>query len=191
MTSIQKTRRNVLQSFAVAVTATTVAAVTKRASAAVTEHGKTWAISVHPHFDRVMAPWAVKRFIDKDAKFIFAAKIDDVPKDVIPMGFPTGELSMHDERGTCFHKLITKYKLDDPAILVLDRINKQGVEWFLHGTPVDMNDRYARWAFGLLGLSDATLVVAKSDQEVLDRGFPNYDALYAVITKELAKDKKA
>ena len=152
-----------------------------------TENGKTYGVSTHPHFDRMMAPWAVKRFVDKNAKFIFATKIEELPKDAVPMGFRTGELSMHDVGGTCFHKTVVKYKIDDPAIHAMDKMNAQAVEWFLHKTLVDMNDRYVRWGFGLLGLSDALLRKAKSDQEVLDLGFPIYDALYEQITFELQK----
>jgi hypothetical protein len=180
-----QTRRDVLQS-AIAVAAAKALFI-KGASAAVTESDKTWGVSSHPHFDRVMAPWAVKRFVDKNAKFVFAPKLEELPKDAIPMGFPTGELSMHDDKGTTFHKVMVKYKIDDPAMLVLDRVNKQAVEWFLHGTPVDMNDRYSRWSFGLLGLSDALLLKGGDGQPVLDLGFPNYDALYDLITVELKK----
>ncbi len=182
-----QTRRDVLQSVAVAIG--TVAAA-KSASAALTENGKTWCVSIHPHFDRVMGPWAIKRFVDKDAKFVFATsvKIEDAVKGAIPIGFTTGELSMHDDKGTCYHKVLVKYQLlNDPALVILDRVNKALVDWDLSKTPVDMTDQYARWSFGLLGLANAILVIAKNDQEALDRGFANFDALYQYITAELKK----
>ncbi len=188
------TRRDLLQLGAVAAVAVGAASLgAKSASAADT--GKTYCISRHPHFDRVMAPWAIKKFVDKDAKFVFAAKIEDAPKDSIPLGFKTGELSMHDENGTCFHKTVVKYKLGgDPAIAIMDKVNKQGVEWFLHGTAIDANDRYARWSYGLLGLSDALVGQVerenKPDQTLLDQGLPLYEALYQQITFELKNPKK-
>ena len=190
-----KTRRDILQTVA-AVAAVSLAS--KSASAALTENGKTWCVSNHPHFDRVMAPWAIKRFIDKNAKFTFAEKIEDAPKDSIPLGFKTGEFGMHDENGSCFHKIVTKYKLlDDPAIAVMDRMNAQGLEWYLHGKDIDAKDRYARWAYGLLALSDAIALRSRTEnwtnQRILDQGTPVFDLLYDQIVAEQKKaaEKKA
>ncbi len=189
-----KTRRDILQSVA-AVAA--VALAGKSAFAALTENGKTWCISDHPHFDRIMAPWAVQRFVDKSAKFVFAKTIEEVPKGAFAIGFNSGEFSRHDANGTCFHKVAVKYKLlEDPAIVVMDRINAQGIGWYLHNEPIDVNDRYARWAFGLLGLSDAMLGRARreqwSNQAILDRGMPMYDMLYdqIVVEQKKAAEKK-
>lgn len=191
-----KTRRDILQTVA-AVAA--VSLVSKGASAAgMAENGKTWCISDHPHFDRVMAPWLVQRFVDKAPKFVFAKTIEEVPKGAYAVGFDKGDFSRHDENGTCFHKVAVRYKLlDDPAIVVLDRVNAQGIGWYLHNEPIDNNDRYARWAYGLLALSDATIARAHRDnlsnQQILDRGMPLYDVLYdqIVIEQKKAAEKKA
>lgn len=184
-----QTRRKIVQS---ALAIATIALSAKTANAAAMASGKTWCVSRRPHFDRVMSAWAIKRFVDKDAKFVFAATIEESPKDATPVGFKTGEFSMHDDRGTCFHKVTTKFELlRDPAIAVLDRMCTQGIQWFLHGKPVDMNDRYARWAMGILGVADSMSGDAvrhnRTDQELLDRSFPMYDVLYDQITFELKK----
>lgn len=189
-----KTRRSLLGS--ITVTALAILPFTRAASAALTENGKTWGLSKRPHFDRVLAAWAIKRFIDTQAHFMFAAKIEDLAPNVMPVGFPTGELSAFEPAGgTCFHKAVVKYQLDDPALLALDRMDSQAIVWnrtMLQGgtwtgrtLPVDMEDRYARWSFGLLGLADAFQRKARSDQECLDLGFPIFDALYDLVAFEL------
>ncbi len=198
--NIKRTRRDIIQSVVTVAVAGAATSFSSSAVAALTENGKTWGISSHPHFDRVMAPWLVKRFVDKDAKFVFSEKVEQLPKGAISMGYPTGDLTAHDEAGSCFHKTIVKYKIDDPAVLILDKMNGQALtwsgmnrkngDWKTQQLPVDMNDRYARWGFGLMGLADAYLQKAKSDQEALDLSFPVYDALYALITKELKDQKK-
>lgn len=188
-----RTRREIVQSV-LAVTAM-AAAVHAKPSFAAGLSGSTWCMSRRPHFDRVMSAWAVKRFVDKDAKFVFAATIEEAPQGTTPIGFKTGEFSMHDERGTCFHKVTTKFGLlSDPALAVLDRMCTQGIQWFLHGKPVDMNDRYARWAMGILGVADSMSGDAhrnnRSDQDLLDRSFPMYDVLYDQIGFELKQGSK-
>lgn len=174
------------------------ASIAGPAAATLTENGKTWGSSRRPHFDRAMALWLIKRFIDKDAKFVFADKIDQLPAGVIPVGFPTGELSaVEPVGGSCFHKVVQKYKVDDPAILRLEKMNsetlvwtrmsREGADWSKQPVPVDMGDRYARWGFGLLGVSDAFARQVKTDQDSLDLNFPIFDAIYNLITLELKK----
>lgn len=194
MGSILRTRRTLL---CAAVAAATVALpFDGSASSAHTGNGKPWGLSKRPHFDRVLAAWAIKRFIDTQAQFVFAEKIEDLAPNAMPVGFPTGELSAFEPAGgTCFHKTVVKYQLDDPALLALDKMDSQAIVWnraMLQGgnwtgrtLPVDMEDRYARWSFGLLGLADAFQRKARSDQECLDLGFPIFDALYDLVAFEL------
>ena len=185
-----KTRRDILQKVTAAAA---ISLVSRSVLAAATENGKTWYAAPRPHFERLTALWAVKRFVDKDAKFVFVAKPEGIPANAIAIGFKDfGELSTFDDKGTVFHKTCVKYKLlDDPAIAVLDKIVAQGRTWVANQTPIDMNDRYTRWAYGLLGVSDSMTGAAvrkgTSDQEILDRGFPIYDLLFDQISFELKK----
>ena len=81
MESSAQTRRDVLRSATTIGIAGAALTVVRPAAAALTENGKTYGVSTHPHFGRVMAPWAVKRFVDKNAKFIFAT-IEAAPRVV-------------------------------------------------------------------------------------------------------------
>src|SRR6202165_1878749 len=76
--------------------------------------------------DRVACPWLIKKFVDKDAEFVFvpgdkvmaeAKRLDAIPYDVkdVELGHHGNECS--------FEAILKKYKLtDDPALVLLGRI---------------------------------------------------------------------
>ena len=76
--------------------------------------------------DRVACPWLIRKFVDKDAEFIFAPadkvmaeakRLDAAPYDVkdVELGHHAKECS--------FEAILTKYKLTgDPALVLLGRI---------------------------------------------------------------------
>ena len=121
--------------------------------------------------DRVACPWLIKKFIDPDAEFIFlpaethwASLEEGIVYDV-----PGCELGHHGEEAS-FDAILKKYALADPALDLLAHIVRaadshptnphpagEGLHWIAHG-------------FSALGLSD---------QEILQREFVVYDALYA------------
>lgn len=121
--------------------------------------------------DRVACPWLIKKFIDPDAEFIFlpaethwASLEEGIVYDV-----PGCELGHHGEE-VSFDAILKKYALADPALDLLAHIVRaadshptnphpagEGLHWIAHG-------------FSALGLSD---------QEILQREFVVYDALYA------------
>jgi hypothetical protein len=77
-----------------------------------------WVTRDFVHLDRVASPWLIKRFIDRDAVFVFVpwGKEDRRPADAIPFALPGAEIGPHDHEGTTFAKLLKKYRLDDPAL---------------------------------------------------------------------------
>ena len=77
------------------------------------------------NLDRTASAWLIRRFVDKDAEFIFytqAVKPEQVKErhanDVIfDLSRVGAELFMEDgDRETVFQKILRKYKLDDPAL---------------------------------------------------------------------------
>ena len=76
--------------------------------------------------DRVACPWLIKKFVDKDAEFIFAPadKVMDEAKrlDAIPYDVKNVELGHHGKECS-FEAIVKKYKLTgDPALVLLGRI---------------------------------------------------------------------
>jgi hypothetical protein len=121
--------------------------------------------------DRVACPWLIKKFIDPEAEFVFLPQQTDWSKITVGIVYdvPNCELGHHDE-DVSFDSILKKYKLTDPALLLLAEIVRaadsrpsnphqagEGLRWIAHG-------------FSELGLTD---------HEILDREFIVYDALYA------------
>src|SRR5499427_2131160 len=73
--------------------------------------------------DRVACPWLIKKFVDPDAEFVFLphdtawARITDG----IVFDVPDCELGHHGE-DVSFNSIMKKYKLTDPALVLLGEI---------------------------------------------------------------------
>ncbi len=141
-----------------------------------------WVTREKVKVDRVACPWLIRRFVDPGAEFLF------VPADQVmataeqegatPYDFPGVELGHHDGRCS-FEAIVSKYRVDDPAMALLARIvHGADVAQDLYGRPEAPGLKAIAEGFGLLGLKD--------DHEVLAREFVVYDALYAWCQKQVA-----
>lgn len=148
-----------------------------------------WVTRERVKVDRVACPWLIKKFVDPQAEFRFVAA-DEVrnvasSEGAIPFDVPDVELGHHE--GKCsFEAIVAKYRLGDPALLMLARIvHGADVEKDLYGRPEAAGLKAIAAGFGLIGL--------KNDHEILDREFVVYDALYAYCRKlvEHAGEKRA
>lgn len=141
-----------------------------------------WVTREKVKVDRVACPWLIRRFVDPGAEFLF------VPPDKVmetaeqegatPYDFPGVELGHHD--GKCsFEAIVSKYRVDDPAVALLQQIvHGADVAQDLYGRPEAPGLKAIAEGFGLLGLKD--------DHEILAREFVVYDALYAYCQKQVA-----
>src|ERR1700691_2338669 len=61
-----------------------------------------WVTRDFVHLDRVASPWLIKRFIDRDAVFVFVpwGAEERRPADAIPFALPGAEIGPHDQEGT-------------------------------------------------------------------------------------------
>src|SRR5262245_57821122 len=85
-----------------------------------------WITREYVKVDRVACPWLIKKFVDKDAEFIFvptdkvmeeASRLDAIPYDVKNV-----ELGHHGKECS-FEAILKKYKLrNDPALVLLAKI---------------------------------------------------------------------
>src|SRR5207247_823134 len=73
--------------------------------------------------DRVACPWLIKKFIDQDAEFVFLRRDTDWKAigDGIVFDVPDCELGHHGE-DVSFNSILKKYKLTDPALVLLGEI---------------------------------------------------------------------
>src|SRR5207248_1234016 len=87
--------------------------------------GMKWVTRKNANVDRVACPWLVKRFVDKDAEFLYVPA-DEVMKvaqeqGAIPYDVPGVELG-HVEGRCSFESIIVRYGLKDPALDLLAKI---------------------------------------------------------------------
>ncbi len=134
-----------------------------------------WVTREHVKVDRVACPWLIRKFVDRDAQFLF------VPPDTvlavaqregaIPFDVPGVELGHH--QGKCsFEAIVAKYKIADAAVHALAQIvHGADVAQDLYGRPEAAGLKAVAEGFRHLGLAD--------DHEILASESIVYDALYA------------
>lgn len=134
-----------------------------------------WVTRQNAHVDRVACPWLIKRFIDKDAEFLFV-KGDEVQstaenENAIPFDVPGVELGHVDGRCS-FESIILKHNLtSDPALNLLAKI--------VHAADVNEDLGTAAEGAGLKAIAHGfALMLGTEDHKKLELETPLYDALY-------------
>ena len=135
-----------------------------------------WITRERVKVDRVACPWLIKKFVDKDAEFIFvpgdkvmaeAKRLDATPYDV-----PNVELGHHGKECS-FEAIVKKYKLDsNPALVLLGRI--------VNGADTDNTLWQQAEGPGLNAVAEGFRHLGyKDDHELNAAEWIVYDALYA------------
>ena len=134
-----------------------------------------WVTRKNAAVDRIACPWLIRRFIDKDAEFLYvepgevariARELDAVPYDV-----DGAELGHVDGRCS-FESILLKYGLDDPGLVRMARI--------VHGADVEADVDTSPEAAGLKAIAMGfRRVYGERDEEKLEAEMGMYDALYA------------
>src|SRR5712692_10351417 len=82
-----------------------------------------WVTREKARVDRIACPWLIKKFIDKDAEFLYVPKekVMEVAKSqgATPFDTPGAELHHYEEGGqefVSFDAIIRKFQLNDPAL---------------------------------------------------------------------------
>lgn len=131
-----------------------------------------WITRARPKIDRIACPWAIARFIDPGAEFLYVPAADVLPvaaqTGAIPYDVPGVELS-HVGELCSFDALLSKYHLRDPALHRLAII--------VRGADTARLD-LAPQAAGLLAISLGLSQNFTDDHEMLRQGCILYDALY-------------
>ena len=132
-----------------------------------------WITRARPKIDRIACPWLIRRFVDREAEFIFTAPENVVSEaqklGAIPFDVEGVELS-HDGELCSFDAILRKYELHDPALDELAVIIRGADTDQLHLAPQ---------AAGLLAISLGLSRNFTDDDEQLAHGVILYDALYS------------
>lgn len=135
-----------------------------------------WITRKNIKVDRVACPWLIRRFVDKDAEFIFveesellrlAESMKAIPYDAPRI--PEVKLNHRGQRSS-FEAIIEDYKISDPAL--------QRLALIVRAADVKGQEHVAPEGIGLRSIAEGFAVMGLSDEERLARQFPVYDALY-------------
>lgn len=139
-----------------------------------------WITREHVKVDRVACPWLITRFIDPKAEFVFvpSSQVEAKARELgaTPFDIEGCELGHHGE-DVSFNSILGKYGLADRALQLLGEIVRAADSNPPNPHPAGMGLRWIASGFGALGLGD---------QEILNREFVVYDALYAECQKRVA-----
>jgi len=145
-----------------------------------------WVTREHVKVDRVACPWLIRKFVDKDAEFLFvpadqvmseAARLDAIPYDVKDV-----ELGHHGKECS-FEAIIKKYNLGgDPALALMGKIvNGADTDNTLWNHPEGPGLEAIAEGFRHLGYKD--------DHEINAAEWIVYDALYAYCQEMVRRGK--
>jgi len=131
-----------------------------------------WITRERPKIDRIACPWLIRRFIDRDAVFLFVAAdgvVDAAQElDAVPYDIPGVDFS-HDGERCSFDAFLKRFGLADPA---LDRLAT-----IVRGADTARPD-LAPQAAGLLAMSLGLSAIYPDDHDMMEEGMILYDALY-------------
>ncbi len=132
-----------------------------------------WVTRERPKIDRIACPWLIRRFIDRDAEFLYVpardvGRVADAT-GATPYDVPGVEMSHVGDRCS-FDAFLAKHHLDDPALLQLAGI--------VRGADTSRLD-LAPQSAGLYAISLGLSQLFADDHEMLRHGMVMYDALYA------------
>ena len=131
--------------------------------------GMTWITRPRPEIDRVGSAWLIRKFIDSDAKFVFANTPAAAPQ-AIPYDMFEVEFSHHADHCT-FETLIERFGIRDRAVLRIAEL--------IHDADLEDEKFHRLEGFGVEQIFKGWAKQGLSDQEILSKGFECFDALYA------------
>ena len=132
-----------------------------------------WITRERPKIDRIACPWLIRRFIAKDAEFIYVPteQVFVAAKETgaTPYDIPGAEPFSHHGEQCSFDAFLDHYRLHEP---VLDHLAV-----IVRGADTARPD-LAPQAAGLLAISLGLSAKFTDDQAMLEQGMVVYDALY-------------
>jgi hypothetical protein len=138
--------------------------------------GRTWVTREGVQVDRIASAWLIRRFIDPEARFAFAAGKDRAPRpEEIRFDMYEAEFTHEGDRCT-FEVLLGRARLDEPALQAIGEI--------VHD--IDLKDgKFGREeTAGVAGLIGGIVLAHADDEERLARGAAALDDLYAYFNNK-------
>jgi hypothetical protein len=145
-----------------------------------------WITREHVKVDRVACPWLIRKFVDRDAEFIFvpADKVMDEAKRLNAIAYDVKNVELgHHGKECSFEAILKKYDLvGDAALVLLGKIvNGADTDNTLYHQPEGSGLEAIAEGFRHLGFPD--------DHAVNAAEWIVYDALYAYCRKMVREGK--
>jgi hypothetical protein len=131
--------------------------------------GRRWITRPRPGVDRMASAWLIRRFIDRQAQFGFAADRESVPDHGVPFDMFGVEFS-HQGEGCTFETLCSIFGIDGPALSRIAAI--------VHD--LDLKDgKFGAPECSTMGAMIEGLQLAhQNDDALLEQGMTLFDSLY-------------
>jgi hypothetical protein len=131
--------------------------------------GRRWATRRRPWVDRIACAWLIRRFIDKDASFVWLADIRRCPKDALGFDFDGATFTHVDDKVT-FEVLLHAFALEKDAALT--RIGEM-----VHG--LDVGGEPTAEATGFEAMLSGARARIGDDDQLLEEMAGALDSFYA------------
>jgi hypothetical protein len=127
-----------------------------------------WATRAGIHIDRAACAWLIRRFVDRDAEFLFVGDPAEVPADATP--FDMRGVALGHVGGDCsFETILRHFELTDPVLWRIAEI--------VHVADLD-DDRFDAPEAAGLDVLLRGLSMTGTDEQTLAVSGPMFDALY-------------
>ena len=144
-----------------------------------------WVTRKNANVDRVACPWLIRRFVDRDAEFIYvhADQVAAVAEREQAIPYDVKDVELGHVDGRCsFESIMVKYRQTDAALARLARI--------VHGADVAADIDIVPEARGLKAIAYGFAIVhGDDDHEKIRLETPMYDALYAWCQRHVAEGR--
>lgn len=136
--------------------------------------------------NRMATAWLIRRFIDPEAVFLFVEpdKVADLQQREGATGFdaPGATYPHKDEKDRCsFEALVEEYCPGDVVLREIARI--------VRGADFPEEISLTLESAGLRAISHGFPLVAKDDQEIVEKGTFLYDSLYTALQGQRVENK--
>ncbi len=143
-----------------------------------------WVTRRFVHVDRTASAWLIKKFVDKEAEFVFINYPREKPRPEhgTPFDIEGAELGHRDGKCT-FEVIVEEYDINDPIVKKIAQIvDAADIEGKLHKVPE---------AAGIRAVFSGLRLIAKDDYEALEIGFKIWDSIYAYLkAQEIVEEFK-
>jgi hypothetical protein len=134
---------------------------------------RTWLTRPRPEIDRVGSAWLIRKFIDPEAKFVFAKAVSAEP-DAVSFDMLEAEFSHHGDDCT-FETLTKRFGIRDKAVRKIGEM--------IHDADLDDAKFQRNECAGIDRILKGWAKEGLSDDELLREGFRCFDGLYSFLQR--------